>query len=224
MPLRSPAEIFESFLSKSRGAPGLRGMLPKRVIPPGHPPAPPRDAAIFKCSVWPGCPSSLGGTGSTRKLLGWFAAPVLGCFSLFGLAAQVTLSPGLSYIFHRCISLPQSFSEDLLFLRCPLLQSFTQALSHSAAELPEDLLLYVSSPWNSPKIRVSHDHTQIPHQAAFLTCLEMLLFSPAAIKRQIGINFRSSYLKYPILLSKADSVQATHTPWRCLNCWSTSWP
>lgn len=107
-------------------------------------------------------------------------------------------------------------TEPLLFLRCPFLQSRLSA-SPSPAELPEDLLSYVSSPWNSPKIRVSHDHTQAPHQAALLTCLGMLLFQPAAIKRQIGINFRSSYLKYLVLLFKADSVQATHTPWRCLN-------
>lgn len=31
-----------------------------------------------------------------------------------------------------------------------------------------------SPPWNSPNIHVSHDHTQIPHQAASLICLEIL--------------------------------------------------
>lgn len=154
--------------------------MPKWVIPPGHPPPLPRDVATSKGSVWPGCPSCLWGTDRTRRLLGWFAAfilgwfslaaLVLGCYSIFRLTVQGTDTS------HRCISLLHSLPEALLFLRCPLLQSFPQALSHSAAELPEDLFSYVSSPWNRPKIRVSHDHTHIPHQAALLTCLETLLF------------------------------------------------
>lgn len=45
---------------------------------------------------------------------------------------------------------------------------------------------------------------KIPHQAAFLTCLEMLLFQPAATEKQIDINFRSSYLKYPVVLFKSN--------------------
>lgn len=130
----------------------------------------------------------------------------LGCISIFRLTVHGTDT------FHGCISLLQSLPEALLSLRCPLIQSSPQALSHSAAELPEDLLSYMSSPWSSPKIPVSHDHTHIPHQAALLTCLETLLFQPAARKRQLGIDFRSSYLKYPVLLFKADSVQATHPP------------
>ena len=38
-----------------------------------------------------------------------------------------------------------SLSGALLFLRSHLLQSFTQALSHSAVELPEDILIHVFS-------------------------------------------------------------------------------
>lgn len=67
------------------------------------------------------------------------------------------------------------------------------------------IYLYTSSPWNSPqKINVSHDHAQIPHQAAFITCLEMLLFSLWQQATQIDINFRSHYLKYLVLLFKSN--------------------
>lgn len=52
------------------------------------------------------------------------------------------LEPGM---FYRCTSLLQSLSGALLFLRSHLLQSSTQALSHSATELPEDLLIHVFS-------------------------------------------------------------------------------
>lgn len=126
---------------------------------------------------------------------------------------------GAGHISHRCSSLLQSLSGALLLLRSHPVQSFRQALCHSAAELPEDL--YMSSRWNSPKIHVSHDDTQIPHQAAFLTYLEMLLFQHAATKTQIGINFRSSYLKYPALLFESNCMLHVHTPLRCLNCWCT---
>lgn len=85
------------------------------------------------------------------------------------------------------VTATESFWCFIILEISPLAIFYPGTISHSAIELPEDLLM--SSPCNSPKIHVSHDHAQIPHQAAFLTCLE-ILFETTATKRQMGINFR----------------------------------
>lgn len=140
---------------------------------------------LLKHTAWPRCPSCLGGSGSTRKPHGWFAQLVLGHAALIGPTAQSILRPGLGYMlgadFWSLTYIPQMHLLATESFWCFIILEISPLAIFYPGTKPlllscQRIYLYMSSPWNSPKIHVSHDHTQIPHQAAFLTCSEILLF------------------------------------------------